>query len=131
MAIPSELGLLLPSKDSIKIVAFTELIRHYLAYGLREVYIDGEISDFVIEEVRKQLSVIPTIKYGADADRSVKIVNIADAVAYRLFTYYTETIGNNHSRYSQFEITPNQSECTALIKHPSLEARVTEKVLVG
>ncbi len=125
VSISEEFGIKLADKDDRKIVAFTELLEYFDC--VTNVYIDGDISDYVIAEVKKQLwpRMINTY-YGPYGDRSWSLVNIADTVAYQLYKYIITQVGAPHDKYMAFEITPNERRYTHLFRKalPRLEGIV-------
>ena len=73
----------------IQIIVLSEFIQYF--EKLSKIIMDGNLDEKVIEYIKKinHPNKIPFIQGVPDGDKKVRLVNIADSVAYQLFRHYT------------------------------------------
>lgn len=109
----SELGLdygLEPKEavENIKVLSICELINFYRKNNLGEFFFDGSLEEKSLEKIERIAGPLDfKVTTEAEGDRQRKLVNLADRVAYMLFTYYTDNKADEHDRFENNLITPN------------------------
>lgn len=113
MIIPEEYELLVNAETRgvfyklVKIVSVCEFLKSFSE--VRHVIIDGESPEDVLEEIKKQIyhnRYKPKIESLKSADQRILIVNLADSIAYRLYSHYSGIDGVEHKPLG--EIKQNQ-----------------------
>tara|TARA_Y100000310_G_C20594970_1_gene770041 strand:- start:498 stop:1073 length:576 start_codon:yes stop_codon:yes gene_type:complete len=103
------------STYAVQMVTIAELVKAF--GGLEKVFVDGILNDSVLDKLDRAVhpESLPEIIARPNADREIKLVNIADAVAYGLSNYYLKEGMGIRNRYLRFLLTPRLEDYADLI----------------
>lgn len=99
--------------ENIKVISICELVDFYQKNNLGEVFFDGFLHDKSLEKIER-ITGLSNVKitHEEHSDQQRRLVNLADRVAYLLYTYYTDERAGNHDRFkkNRIELEPSKLE---------------------